>query len=109
MGSARTRAWLAYDGEKIVGFATLRHLDTGEAYFDRCGILSSHRGRGLDRRLRGGRRGGARRHELTHIITYVVSDNFKSLGSLVRSGYEIYSPEFAWIGENQVFYLRKAL
>lgn len=106
---SRTRAWLVYDDDRIVGFATLRHLDSGEAYFDRCGILPEYRHRGLHRRLIQVRERYAKRFDLSHIITYVVEGNWNSLGSLVRNSYHIYSPAYEWVGCQQVIYLRKAL
>ena len=104
--------WIVRHRGQPVGYAGLhicRHPDNkGIAFLCRVGILSSHRGRGLQKRLIVARERAARRHGIKEVVTYCVPWNEASLNSLTRCGYRFYRPASRWGGAGAV-YLRKRM
>jgi len=91
--------WLAWKDNDPVGFACLNILEDGIGYLTRGGILEEHRGNGLHTRLIDARLRYAKKHKLRKVITYTLTDNVFSMVSLVRRGFQIYSPSFEYAGE----------
>ena len=101
--------WIAYDDALPIGFAGVmqsnRWTDTG--YLCRSGVLPSHRGRGIQKRLIRAREAKARKLKWRWLIT----DTYKnpaSSNSLIRQGYQIFTPSAPW-GFDSAIYWRKAL
>lgn len=101
--------WIAYDGELPVGFAGLQQsskwIDTG--YLCRSGVIRSHRGLGLQKRLIRVRERKARLDGWNWLIT----DTYKnpaSSNSLISCGFRTYLPSAPW-GFDGAIYWRKRL
>ena len=77
--------WVAYDDTEPVGFAGLRVIGN-EAWLSRCGVLESHRGYGIQRRLIQARCAYVKRSCLL-IRTYTMCDNTHSANNLIRCGF----------------------
>ena len=108
----QTVGWVAYDkNNNPAGFCTARTLEDGVLYFDRGGVFKEHRGQGLHRKLIEIRERYARKNGYKNIITYVMKDNIKSLTTLVRCDYLIYTPAYQWAGKawETIYYLIKEL
>jgi GNAT superfamily N-acetyltransferase len=93
--------WLAYDEEgDAVGFACMRptldhpHL----AFLSRAGVLSSHRGHGLQTRFIRARERYARREEYESVWSYVEPSNIWSANNLIAEGYYLFTPWWAMDG-----------
>lgn len=101
--------WIAYDGELPVAFAgvlqSVRWADTG--YLCRAGVIRSHRGQGLQRRLIRVREQKARRLGWNWLITDTFN-NPASANSLIGSGYRLFEPSKPW-SFNGALYWRKKL
>lgn len=85
--------WLGYDGEHPIAFCSLHPSQRfGNAgYFSRAGVLPSHRGFGLQKRLIRVRLREAKR--LGYNVVYSdTTDNPASANSLIRCGFHTYSP-----------------
>jgi GNAT superfamily N-acetyltransferase len=78
------------------------------AYLKRGGILSAHRGQGLQGRLIRVRCDWARRKGFRWAITETGNDNVASSNSLIRAGFRPFWPEVPW-GVKTALYLRKPL
>ena len=101
--------WLALDGADPVGFAGLQPSRQwcDAAYLVRCGVLPSHRGRGLQRRLLLAREKHARVSGLRWLVTSTLN-NPASANSLIGRGYRMYEPSIPW-GARGTIYWRKCL
>lgn len=101
--------WIVYDGDRPVGFAGLyrssRWNDAG--YLCRSGVLPSHRGRGLQKRLIRVRERRARAERMNWLISDTY-ENPPSSNSLIACGYRTYEPSDPW-GADGVTYWRKHL
>ncbi len=98
--------WLAYDeaGEPV-GFAGMRPaLSEPEAvYLSRCGVLSGHRGRGLQRRLLQARLRHAKALRCPAAITTTYC-NPPSGNNLIRAGFRLYAPGAPWGSEGTCYW-----
>jgi GNAT superfamily N-acetyltransferase len=101
--------WIAYDGDSPVAFAavmqSVRWSDAG--YLNRAGVLTSHRGKGLQKRLIRVREAKARALGWNWLITDT-RHNPASANSLISCGYRIFLPSQPW-GHADAVYWRKAL
>lgn len=99
--------WIVYDGEKPIGFAGLYpSAKWGDAgYLCRSGVLPSHRGRGLQKRLIRVRERKARALGMKWLISDTY-ENPPSSNSLIACGYRTYHPSEPW-GADGVTYWRK--
>jgi GNAT superfamily N-acetyltransferase len=92
---------------EFVGFAIGTNIGDGLFYLSRSGVLKEHRGNGLHKRLIGVRERYAKRHGYTHVLTYTIQSNPQSFAHLIKLGYELYEPDYAWVGYKNIFYFRK--
>jgi GNAT superfamily N-acetyltransferase len=104
--------WVAWDGTEPVAYAGLRLCsmpeNRGLGFLCRAGVVPSHRGRGLQKRLIRIRERAARELGLKELVTYCICSNSPSLNSLVGCGFRFYSPATKYGGPGAV-YLRKEL
>jgi len=94
--------WIAYMDDVEVGFAgmkSLRPLENG-VFFCRAGVLLRYRKGGIHKKLILARERYAKTLEFKTAITYVMSANIASLNNLIKRGWLVYSPEFAWAGRD---------
>jgi GNAT superfamily N-acetyltransferase len=103
--------WVVWNGKEPAGYAGLRLCqlpqNEGVGFLSRAGVVASHRGKGLQKRLIRAREAAARSLGLTDIVTYVAAWNSPSINSLVACGYRFYNPA-KWGGTGSV-YLQKHL
>lgn len=101
--------WIAYEGELAVGFAgisqSVRWTDTG--YLCRAGVIRSHRGKGLQKRLIRVREAKARRIGWKWLITETANWNVASANSLLACGYKLFTPTHAWGVEGALYWRKK--
>ena len=101
--------WIAYDGDKPIGFSGYRASRQWchTAYLCRAGVLSAYRGKGLQRRLIRVRERHAKRLGFIWAISDT-SDNPASANNLIACGYRMYEPQSPW-GWRHTCYWRKKL
>lgn len=101
--------WVISVEGKTAGYCSAVLVDKGDAVFlARAGVLNDFRGQGVQRasvnhRIRWGRRHGAK-----IALTYVHPDNYRSWVNLVKTGFKIYTPDFAFAGR-EFFYFQKEI
>lgn len=102
--------WVAYDGASPVAFASVRpSAQFGDCgYLSRAGVLSSHRGRGLQKRLIRVREQYARRQGWRWLLTDTAPGNSPSANSLITCGFRLYTPTRPW-GLQGACYWRKPI
>lgn len=104
---ARGYWWLVrFEGE-AVGFASIRDIkgDAAAGYMTMAGVLSAHKGKGLQRRLIAARLRKARACGWSRVIT-TTYDNPKSINNLIRAGFRAYQPAFPWMATGTCYWLR---
>ena len=101
--------WVARQGEVAVAFCGVQpSAHWGDCvYLVRAGVMPSHRGLGLQKRLIKVRERFARQMGASWSITYTYR-NPASSNSLIRCGYRIYEPASPW-GPAGSIYWRKPL
>lgn len=100
--------WVATEGGKAVGFAGVRPSRSWPqaAYLSRAGVLPSHRGQGLQRRLIRVRVALAKRQGFTHCIT-TTFENPASANNLIREGFLTYLPATPWGAEGTIYWIKR--
>lgn len=100
-------AWVAWEEDRAVGFATAKLADAGTAMFlQRSGVRPVARGQGLQRRLIRVRERWARARGIRRSVTYTTYENHPSITNLIRSGYRFYTPDWKWAGDSHYFWRR---
>lgn len=99
--------WIVRDNGHPVGFAGMRPARSWPhaAYFSRAGVLPSHRGLGLQRRLIQARVVAARRQGFTCCIT-TTFENPVSANNLALAGFAPYLPEAPWGADGTTYWLK---
>jgi GNAT superfamily N-acetyltransferase len=100
--------WLAKDGATPVAFAAMKaSAQWGDAaYLSRCGVLASHRGQGLQRKLIRVREAAARSQGLRWLITDT-RRNPASVNNLTRAGFQMYEPSRPWSFKDALYWKKK--
>jgi GNAT superfamily N-acetyltransferase len=106
--SADTDWWGAWDGPELVGYAGARLLGNGVYFLSRAGVVESHRGHGLQKRLIRCRVRRARALLAPRAVTYTATHNAPSSNSLIACGFRVYEPEETYAGDD-VIYWRKVI
>lgn len=102
--------FVGFEDGKAVCYASVKlltGLDAGTAYLARCGVLKSHRGQGLQRRLIKAREAEAKAQGAKVILSYTASWNAHSMNSLFSCGYRAYVPETKWGSEDAVYFKKR--
>jgi GNAT superfamily N-acetyltransferase len=102
--------WLTFDGDKAVAFAASRpSYQWGDTtYLSRCGVLASHRGKGLQRRLIRVRE----KHARAAGKRWLISDtrtNPHSANNLIRAGFTMYEPGSPWSFKDALYWKKRLL
>lgn len=99
--------WLCYHEDKPIGFAIGRMIPKDKTLFlSRAGVLDGHSGNGIHRRFINCRERFARKQGCSHVVTYVVHNNPKSMVNLVKRKYTIYEPAQNWAGKDVTYFLK---
>lgn len=100
--------WLAYDGDEVVAFACLARSQSkpNHGYLSRSGVIPSHRGLGLQKRLIRVRLSRAKQHGWDGVVSDT-RDNPASANSLIACGFRCYEPATAY-GHPETIYWRVA-
>jgi len=101
-------SWVSIDKSELVGYLSVHPLRRGVWFFSRVGVMPSHRGQGLQRKLmatmeRHGRAAGWR-----SIVTYTAGHNGYSTHNILSAGYRTYEPRKSYVGWECV-HMRKKL
>lgn len=98
--------WIGRDKDKPVCFGGLvpSHRWHHTAYLIRSGVMPSHRGQGLQRRLIAARERKARWTAVRYVVTDTSIHNPASSNSLIRCGYKMYIPEDLYSGVNWLYW-----
>jgi predicted GNAT family acetyltransferase len=102
--------WIALvEQGKLCAYAGIKALGSDVWYLNRAGVKRQYRGKGLQCRLIKARLKLAKRMGAKLAITYTILGNADSSNNLIRCGFKIYEPQYAWAGKTQSIYWRKEL
>lgn len=102
--------WLVWHKNDAIAFSQLQVMRYGNtAYVALQGVLPEHRGHGLQRRLLRVAERYARSLGLDFVVTETIIDNPISSNNLIRSGFELFTPDVAWNPKQPALYWRKAI
>ena len=91
--------WVAYANGSPVAFAGLSKFG-GCWFLRRVGVVTSHRGNGLQKRLIKVRVKHAKRADpKLSVVTYTVLDNHPSSNNLIATGFRLYEPSQRYVGK----------
>lgn len=102
--------FVGYEAGKPVCYASVKLLvetDAGTALLARVGVLRSHRGQGLQKRLIKAREAVAKAEGARVMLSYTASWNAPSMNSLFSCGYRAYMPELKWGSDNAVYFQKR--
>jgi predicted acetyltransferase len=97
--------WIGWDKKIPIAYCSLRHLD-GYTFLSRAGVIESHRGRGLQKRMIRLRAKASKRRGSTYIVTYTSQDNYASSNNLASCGFKMYEPEVKWSGSEFLYWIK---
>lgn len=102
--------WIGYENCEPIAFAGIvqssQWIDVG--YLCRAGVINSHRGKGLQKRLIRVRERKAREIGWRWLITETASFNVASSNNLLACGFKLFRPSNPW-GFRDALYWRKAI
>lgn len=100
--------WVAYVGGAPVGFGGVKPSSqfANCGYLCRSGVIPSHRGRGLQKRLIRAREQYAKRQGWEWLLTDTC-DNPASANSLASMGYRMYQPRRPWALPRSLYWRKK--
>ena len=102
--------WIGFDGKQAVAFAGMRPSVRWEkvGYLCLAGVLPSHRGQGLQKRMIKARVAHARALKWQAVLTETIFDNPHSMTNLIDCGFRPYAPAIPW-GDKSAVYWRRFL
>jgi GNAT superfamily N-acetyltransferase len=100
--------WLVFDGDEPVAFCAMapsrKWLDT--VYLARAGVLESHRGLGIQKKMIAIRESFARRRAYNWAVTDT-RDNLASSNSLISKGYRLFIPSQPWAYKGSLYWRKR--
>jgi len=101
--------WLCKEVEtkKPVAFGICTNIGDGLIFLSRVGVLPRARGNRLHRRLIKVREKYAVDNDFETVMTYVDVKNTRSFISLIKLGYEIYTPEYPYGTKNSIYFKKE--
>lgn len=100
--------WIVWDSsDTAVGFCGAKvSRGSNSVYLIRAGLFANVRGGGLQKRMITIREKWGRAQGLKHSITYTVYHNHPSIASLLKCGYRLYHPQWAWAGDGVHYFIK---
>jgi len=98
--------WLVHCGREPVAFCGMREGYTypTHCYLYRAGVVYSHQGRGLQRRMVRTREALARKLGFRGLVTDTSYDNYRSSNTLIRCGFRLFIPRVRWSFDTQLYW-----
>lgn len=101
--------WLATYNNKPVGFCAIHPLanDPRSCFLARAGVLRSYQRHGLQKRMLSVREAWARKEGYSTLLTYTQPWNWKSMASLIKRDYKLYTPAEYWAENHSLYFIKK--
>lgn len=79
-------------------------ISEGVCIFVRMWVSIYHRGKGIQSLMIKKRIESAKKQKCVNVITYTTIDNIASSNNLIKNGFLLYSPQFAWVGNKYLYW-----
>lgn len=97
--------WVICAGNRIIAYCGSLYSQ-GICIFVRAWVHADYRGQGLQRKMIQVRLRAAK--GCSAVITYTTADNYPSANNLIKKGFLLYMPEYAYAGR-EMLYFKKSL
>lgn len=100
--------WIAFDRCRPVAFCGLNTVKSWDkaGYLVRGGVVSTHRGKGLQKKLIRIRAVKAKKVGFDFLIS-ATRDNIPSANNLIACGFKLYQPATPWMADGSLYWIRK--
>lgn len=100
--------WIVVDNGCVVGYAGICPSWQWEnaGYLCRAGVLASHRGQGLQRKLIQKRINWAKKLGWKWVVTDT-TENMHSSNNLIACGFKLYQPKNPWAYEHSLYWIKE--
>jgi len=96
--------WVMVSRGKIIAYSGYIY-SSGVCIFNRAWVASAFRGQGIQKRMIRTRLRAAKK-SCKVAITYTTPDNFPSANNLIKCGFLLYSPEYAYAGRQMLYFTK---
>ena len=95
--------WIGFHKGTPVAYCGMKVFE-GTVYMCRAGVIESAQGNGIQKKLINKRLEYAKSLGIDLAITYTSHDNAASMNSLIKCGFRPYTPQWAWDGDEFVYW-----
>lgn len=100
--------WVARESGNPVAYSGAKWwTPDNSVYLCRAGVLTSHRGRGIQGRMIAARVKWATSLGANCVFTYTLPDNAPSSNSLISQGFKLYRPSEYWAGDEALYWIKE--
>ena len=97
--------WVSVIDSEIVAYCGCIYAD-GICIMNRAWVHKDYRGKGMQRKMII-KRIEAAKMQCNTIITYTTADNIHSSNNLIKCGFKLYNPEYAYGGRNMLYWIKE--
>lgn len=98
--------WVLKHSKKPIGFCIATDIGSNIVFFSRAGLLNCATGKGLHLKMIKNRLVWAQKQGFERAITYVDIDNVPSARNLLKCGFELYRPDWDYVGRNYNYFMK---
>lgn len=99
--------WVAWEGDKPLGFCAARPFAEDVLFMSWCGIRKMARGYGIQKKMIRSRLTYAKKNGYRTVLTYTSVDNICSIRNLMGSRFEVFLPEYRWAGKDFLYFRKQ--
>ena len=96
--------WVIMDGNNIIAYCGCLYKDR-ICVFVRAWVAKSHRNKGTHKKLIKVRIDKAIKNRCKFIVTYTVKNNFASANNLIKAGFLLHNPMYAYAGNDVIYFI----
>ena len=96
---------LIYEGSNLIAYGGVTFYLDG-CFLSRSGVISEHRGKGLQKTLISLRCFLADQYDAKSVYTYTTNTNCASMNSLIARDFKTHTPQYPYAGKEMVYWKR---
>lgn len=98
--------WVILDSEENIIAYCGSLYESGICVFVRAWVHKLHRNRGLHKKLIRTRVNAAKHKNCKCIVTYTMRENYASANNLIKAGFLLHNPQYAYAGRDVMYFLK---
>jgi citrate lyase synthetase len=91
--------------EEIIAYCGSLY-ESGICVFVRAWVHKQYRNRGLHKKMITTRVNAAYNRNSKCVVTYTMRENLASANNLIRKGFLLHNPQFAWVGRDVLYFIK---